>query len=249
MLYTSGVERKNVEHSDFAAQKVLKCCCPSRNKGMISRFMICRYLIFFAIVTGGRSFLQTGGAPKAFRKFSIFRASDQFQEFELLTKLAFPEKTQWMKNFNFWHTKELSRELILSGETWPSSLEAQTRLAASKMKGWTMPCFELDANNMTMPVSTVEPRVVWLKRTWDLEPGYETSTIFLGCDYRFGRPDKGDRPILFETIAFAADDSVSIPFRCSTYEEAMLQHVKVCELVADKKMTYVAKWDDASILQ
>ena len=154
-----------------------------------------------------------------------------------------------MKNdVNFWHAKELSRELILSGEAWPSSLEAQTQLAASKMKGWTMPCYELDENNMTMPVSTTKPRVVWLERTWDLEPGYETSTIFLGCDFRFGRPDKGDKPILFETIAFAADDSASIPFRCSTYEEAMQQHAKVCQLVADKKMTYVVKWDDPGIL-
>ena len=51
------------------------------------------------------------------------------------------------------------------------------------------------------------------------------STVFLGIDHAFG----GGEPLLFETMVFGNDShSESYMERCSTWEEAGVQHVITC---------------------
>ena len=142
-------------------------------------------------------------------------------------------------DLNNWQIRDAINELGWTGVEWPSSAEALKELVGSHMDGWTMSCYELDTNQAPYATDATEPRPVPLRRSWVLVSGYEVfvSTVFLGLDHRFGRPDKGDKPILFETIAMSPEGH-SLPRRCVTYEEAKKMHQEVCELVADKNIRY-----------
>ena len=56
------------------------------------------------------------------------------------------------------------------------------------------------------------------------------STIFLGLDHNFGEGP----PELFETMAFDGRESID-EARCSTYVEAMEQHLTMCVKIWPKK--------------
>ncbi len=49
------------------------------------------------------------------------------------------------------------------------------------------------------------------------------STVFLGLDHNF---IEGAPPLFFETMTFGADDDLCE--RCSTWEQAVVQHQEVC---------------------
>ena len=56
------------------------------------------------------------------------------------------------------------------------------------------------------------------------------STVFLGMDHQFG----DGPPLLFETMVFGGvSDQVAV--RCSTWEEALKAHEKVCKEVFDEQ--------------
>ncbi len=66
----------------------------------------------------------------------------------------------------------------------------------------------------------------------------KVSTVFLGVDHRFGRPDKGDKPLLFETLVFKSEYEVCYCEQCSTWSEAVLMHKKVCDMVRNGQIDY-----------
>lgn len=56
------------------------------------------------------------------------------------------------------------------------------------------------------------------------------STVFLGVDHQFGE----GMPILFETMVFGGEYDEDQE-RCSTYDEALKMHYRVCEAVKRTK--------------
>ncbi len=53
----------------------------------------------------------------------------------------------------------------------------------------------------------------------------EVSTVFLGLGHRFGSQGP---PLLFETMVFGLPDDQEICERCSTYDQAEVQHAQAC---------------------
>ena len=59
----------------------------------------------------------------------------------------------------------------------------------------------------------------------------EISTVFLGMDHGFGNV----RPVLFETMVFGPlDPDNEIQERCCTWDEALIQHEQVKQLLLDR---------------
>ncbi len=79
---------------------------------------------------------------------------------------------------------------------------------------------------------------------YSLEHGFVgVSTVFLCLDHSFGWPGVPHVPLLFETMVFVIEEDGEWNmleldmYRCSTYEQAVVQHRKVCHaLVAQLRM-------------
>ena len=75
-------------------------------------------------------------------------------------------------------------------------------------------------------------RIVRQQRLYRGDPPQEyayVSTVFLGLDHNFSRIGP---PVLFETMVFAdGTDIDGIQERCSTWDDAERQHVRVCQEV------------------
>ena len=171
-----------------------------------------------AMVAGVECFLLSavGLHQKDFQKVSLFRKSIQS---DICTS-------------NGWYRRFAANDNVRPLEELSAGLEEM----ASRIPGWAI-TYELDANRMPILSNATDVYPFPLKKSWVLTPENEISTIFLGRDHRFGRVDKGDKPILFETMAFTPEGQ-SNPYRCATYEEAKKIHEEVCELVEKKKIQY-----------
>lgn len=62
----------------------------------------------------------------------------------------------------------------------------------------------------------------------DSKSGIDISTVFLGVDYSY----EGGPPLLFETMIFGGDNDQEL-WRCSTWDEAIVQHIRALELIED----------------
>ncbi len=56
------------------------------------------------------------------------------------------------------------------------------------------------------------------------------STVFLGIDHNF---ENEGPPLLFETMIFGGEHD-QYQTRCSTWDEALIQHEEACKLVRNK---------------
>lgn len=63
------------------------------------------------------------------------------------------------------------------------------------------------------------------------------STVFLGLDHNF---EKTGEPILFETMIFGGKHD-QYQTRCSTWDEAVIQHEEACKLVRNKFISWIRK--------
>ncbi len=95
----------------------------------------------------------------------------------------------------------------------------------------------LDEDHNTVGVDNLHEWGVWFEdadrvvRKTDID-GMRVSTVFLGLDHSFSEGD----PLLFETMVFdkdfkldsAPDDVPDIMLRCSTWEQALVQHQEAC---------------------
>jgi hypothetical protein len=63
------------------------------------------------------------------------------------------------------------------------------------------------------------------------------STVFLGLDHNY--EDNGE-PILFETMIFGGKHD-QYQTRCSTWDEAIIQHEEACKLVSNKFVLWIRK--------
>lgn len=63
------------------------------------------------------------------------------------------------------------------------------------------------------------------------------STVFLGIDHNFY--DYGE-PLLFETMIFGGKHD-EYQTRCSTWDEAIIQHEEACKLVSNKFVLWVRR--------
>lgn len=96
----------------------------------------------------------------------------------------------------------------------------------------------LDADHQPIPatmlqwaeqLSDINARIVRKSRIGEVE----VSTVFIGLDHRW--LGKGP-PLIFETMIFGgAQDSTT--WRCSTWDEALLQHRKACQVARIKETT------------
>lgn len=62
------------------------------------------------------------------------------------------------------------------------------------------------------------------------------STVFLGLDHSWD----GGKPLLFETMIFGGKHD-QYQTRCSTWDEAVIQHEEACKLVRNKFMSWIIK--------
>lgn len=62
------------------------------------------------------------------------------------------------------------------------------------------------------------------------------STVFLGIDHSWD----GGEPILFETMIFGGKHD-QYQTRCSTWDEAVIQHEEACKLVRNKFISWMRK--------
>lgn len=62
------------------------------------------------------------------------------------------------------------------------------------------------------------------------------STVFLGIDHSWD----GGEPILFETMIFGGKHD-QYQTRCSTWDEAVIQHEEACKLVRNKFISWIMK--------
>lgn len=60
------------------------------------------------------------------------------------------------------------------------------------------------------------------------------STVFLGLDHSWD----GGKPLLFETMIFGGKHD-QYQTRCSTWDEAIIQHEEACKLVRNKFMLWI----------
>lgn len=60
------------------------------------------------------------------------------------------------------------------------------------------------------------------------------STVFLGLDHSWD----GGKPLLFETMIFGGKHD-QYQTRCSTWDEAIIQHEEACKLVRNKFMSWI----------
>lgn len=63
------------------------------------------------------------------------------------------------------------------------------------------------------------------------------STVFLGLDHNY--EGKGE-PLLFETMIFGGKHD-QYQTRCSTWDEAVIQHEEACKLVRNKFISWIRK--------
>ena len=81
----------------------------------------------------------------------------------------------------------------------------------------------------------VMDRRVAFTRVFDL---VDVSTVFLGLDHSF----HGGRPLLFESMAFWADEHGAEMARCSTWLEAELQHAEMVREVSSWRPLCAYVW-------
>lgn len=62
------------------------------------------------------------------------------------------------------------------------------------------------------------------------------STVFLGIDHSWD----GEEPMLFETMIFGGKHD-QYQTRCSTWDEAIIQHEEACKLVRNKFMSWMKR--------
>ena len=61
------------------------------------------------------------------------------------------------------------------------------------------------------------------------------STVFLGIDHNF---ENEGPPLLFETMIFGGEHD-QYQTRCSTWDEAVIQHEEACKIVRNKFMLWI----------
>lgn len=181
------------------------------------------------LILHASSFMRYGLATTAFGGMGQSRRSMMFA----------PE---WFSSFNQFHLREAMKELQVEGKLAAANMwdgDKKNKAAVKKkIKGWTLPCYKLDANNIAVPVTSSWPESEVIEKDFAGSEKKEVSTVFLGVDHRFGRPEKGDTPILFETLAFKRRGVVSYGRHCSTYNEATEQHKEVCQMVKEDKIDF-----------
>lgn len=86
--------------------------------------------------------------------------------------------------------------------------------------------YKLDADRRVVPSDTMQ-----LKRVaWSGEEGKVwVSTMFLSLDHSHHYDDMPREPIVFETMIFGGPHA-DWQERCSTWDQAIVQHCKACEL-------------------
>lgn len=145
---------------------------------------------------------------------------------------------EWSEGINHFHLREAVKELQLAG-TFPMWDDKKKKAyVTKKIKGWTLPCYELDANKVPVPVNSLWPQSTVVAQSRAVGGNKAVSTVFLGVDHRFGRSDKGDKPILFETLVFNSRGRVSYGRNCFTYTEATEQHNEVCRMVEENRIDF-----------
>ena len=169
--------------------------------------------------------MQSGMVKTPFRGMVLSRRSMMFG----------PE---WFEGFNRLHLREAVKELQLAGKLSVMDDKKKKSAVKKKIKGWTLPCYQLDASKTAVPVNSLWPQTEVIAKDFVGKEMKEVSTAFLGVDHRFGRPDKGDKPILFETLVFKRPGAVSYGRFCSTYDEATEQHKDVCQMVVENKIDF-----------
>lgn len=142
---------------------------------------------------------------------------------------------QCLQKFDRLHLREAIKELLLGEQEIPESDKAKKKLIKKMIKHWTLPCYALDSNNIPVEFPSLYPQSRVLAQTFCVGLT-KVSTAFLGVDHRFGRSDKGDEPILFETLVFPLFGEVSFGCVCSTYAEAMEQHMEIAKMVQKGKI-------------
>ena len=182
-------------------------------------------LIVVAFMLRANSFMHSGMVKASFRGIPLSRRSMMFA----------PE---WTEGFNRFHLREAVKELQLAGKLSLLDDKKNKSAVKKKIKGWTLPCYELDASKTAVPVTSLWPESKVIAKDFVGKEIKEVSTAFLGVDHRFGRPDKGDKPILFETLVFKRPGAVSYGRYCSTYDEAIAQHKEVCQMVVENKIDF-----------
>lgn len=171
------------------------------------------------------SFMRPGLATTAFAAMRQSRRSMMFA----------PE---WFQNFNQFHLREAMKELQLEKKLSQWDDDENEAAVKKKTEGWTLPCYELDANKVAVPVTSSWPESKVIAKDFAGSEKKEVSTVFLGVDHRFGRPEKGDKPILFETLVFKQRGVVGYGRHCSTYDEATEQHKEVIKMVQDNLVDF-----------
>ena len=208
----------------------------------VTRKMIGSFVLYFSVVTCAQSFLFKLKARNPFGHNVKPFAKLERQHFACEKEIALAVRPPWLQNFkNGYHTRTALDELAFAKVKLPSSDDAKEQMVASKIDDWTMPCYELDTNDVPVPVDTTELFDVNVKKTWLMDPPRAVETVFLGYDQRFGREDHGEKPKLFETVARMLYDSqfyTSRAYHAATYDEAQRTHNEVHEQAKMGKIEY-----------
>ena len=91
--------------------------------------------------------------------------------------------------------------------------------------------FYILKNKKPIPCKTVQEWALLFKNdmrrvAFDTINDSDVSTVFLGIDHSW----KTETPLLFETMIFGGKHD-QYQTRCSTWEEALIQHKEACQLI------------------